>query len=293
MEIILYLTSNAHVFAAGAGLLGLLVGSFLNVVIHRLPVMLFDRWEAEARETLDMPGTDQASTFNLAWPGSHCPGCQHQIRAWENIPVLSWLVLRGRCSSCSVRISPRYPIVELGTATISYLVVLQFGFSAQALFGLILCWGMIPLALIDIDEMLLPDAIVIPGIWIGLIAGLYGVFAGLVDAVIGAVSGYLALALPAKAYGLIKGRPGMGGGDLKLMALLGAWLGWQALPLVLILSAVLAVAYGLLVIRRRETPYPYGPFLIIAGVVALFLGRQIYGWYGAFFELDLVGLFYT
>lgn len=289
----LYLTSNTQFFAAVAGLLGLLVGSFLNVVIHRLPRMIFDSWETEARETLDIHVTEEPSTFNLAWPGSHCPSCQQQIRAWQNIPVLSWLILGGRCASCRARISPRYPMVELGTALISYFLALHFGFSAQALFGLILCWGLIPLAFIDIDEMLLPDSIVVPGIWIGLIAGLYGAFAGLVDAVIGAVAGYLVLAIPGWIYGLIKGRPGMGGGDLKLMALLGAWLGWQALPLVLIISALLAVILGLVVIRRRETPFPYGPFLIIGGMVAMFFGQQIYGLYGAVFGLDLIGLFYS
>jgi len=271
-----------------AALLGLVIGSFLNVVILRLPVMLERDWRRQAREILE-PGAATGPAqppFNLATPRSTCPACQTQIRAWHNIPVLGWLWLRGRCAACGTRISLRYPAVEALTGLVSVLVVLRFGPSLEAAGALLLAWSLIALAFIDIDRQILPDIITLPLLWAGLLFVLLGAggpgYVAITDlrsGVIGAMAGYLSLWLVYHGFRRLTGKEGMGHGDFKLLAALGAWLGWQKLPLVILLSAVVGALIGiaLIVLRGRDSqqPLPYGPYLAGAGFVALLWGQPI------------------
>lgn len=266
-------------FIGAVGILGLLVGSFLNVLIYRLPIMMERECQQQAREILNLEDGSPSVVFNLAWPRSRCPGCGHQVRAWENIPVLSWVMLRGRCSSCRQPISVRYPIIEILSALISCLVAARFGYGLACLSVLLLVWGSIAVALIDFDRQLLPDSIVQPGIWIGLGVGYLGILTSLGSSFLGAIFGYLSFAVPAWAYSKVRGRTGMGDGDFKLMALFGAWLGWQMLPVIFILSSIAAAIAGVALCRMRDEPYPFGPFIIAAGLVALFFGHDLYAWY--------------
>ncbi|NKN34018.1 prepilin peptidase [Marichromatium bheemlicum] len=263
-------------------LLGLILGSFLNVVILRLPRILEYEWHAQCAELAGKAG-DEAPPPGLAHPPSTCPHCGHRIRAHENIPVLSFLLLRGRCSACQTPIGWRYPAVELLTALLSLVVALHFGASAQLLAALALTWGLIALAVIDLDTQLLPDRITLPLLWLGLILSLFGLFTDAHAAIIGAAAGYLLLWGLYHAFRLLTGKEGMGYGDFKLLALFGAWLGWQALPLVILLSALSGSLVGgaLIALRRqgRDTPLPFGPFLAIAGWIALLWGEQITGAY--------------
>lgn len=254
--------------------LGLLVGSFLNVVILRLPVMLERDWQQQASEILGRPGEQPApERFDLVHPGSHCPGCQRPIRPWENIPVISWLVLRGRCRGCGQRISVRYPLVELLTGLLSVAVALHFGWGTELAAALVLTWTLIALSGIDIDHHLLPDNITLPVLWLGLGIGLAGLFTTIEEAVIGAMAGYLSLWLVFHAFRLATGKEGMGYGDFKLLALLGAWLGWQALPVIILLSSLVGAAAGIAMIallgRDRQLPIPFGPYLAAAGWLTL------------------------
>lgn len=261
-----------------AGLLGLLVGSFLNVVIHRLPRMMeYDEanYLAELRdEPLPHPGR-----YNLMVPRSACPHCGHQIAAWENVPVVSWLFLRGKCSACKAPISARYPLVELASAALTALAAWHFGPTVQALAAIVMVWALIALTMIDADTQLLPDQITLPLLWLGLLLNLNGAFAPLADAVIGAVAGYLVLWTVYWLFKLLRGKEGMGYGDFKLMGALGAWFGWQALPALILLSSVVGAVFGiaLLVVRRqgRETPFPFGPFIAGAGMIVLFFGADV------------------
>jgi leader peptidase (prepilin peptidase)/N-methyltransferase len=266
-------------FIGAVGLLGLLVGSFLNVLVYRLPIMMEREWQSQAREVLSLEADTQAEVFNLAQPCSRCPGCGHQVRPWENIPVLSWIMLRGRCSSCKQSISLRYPLVECFSALLSSLVAAKFGYGPTCLAMLVLAWGSIALVMIDFDHQLLPDSIVQPGIWIGLGIGYMGFLTSLSSSFIGVILGYLSFALPAWLYSKVTGRDGMGDGDFKLMALFGAWLGWQMLPLIFLLSSLAAAIAGVLLGRMRDESYPFGPFIIVAGFVALFFGHDLYAWY--------------
>lgn len=268
-----------------AALLGLVVGSFLNVVIHRLPLMLARDWQREARALLhpQAPAAEPAPPFNLAVPRSACPACQAQIRAIHNIPLLSWLWLRGRCANCGARISPRYPAVEALSGLLSLLVVLHFGPTLAGAGALLLVWSLIALAFIDIDHQILPDAITLPLLWGGLLMALLGTpeqgLADLRSAVIGAMAGYLSLWLVYQVFLRLTGKEGMGHGDFKLLAALGAWLGWQQLPLIILLSALAGALIGLalVVLRGRDgaQPLPFGPYLAVAGFVALLWGRPI------------------
>lgn len=266
-------------YVAAVALIGLLVGSFLNVVIHRLPVMMEREWQDQAREILNIKVDKSPEVFNLARPCSRCPGCGHQIRPWENMPILSWLMLRGRCSSCRVPISIRYPLIELSSALLSGLVAFKFGYGVQCLSVLLLVWLSIAVAMIDLDHQLLPDAIVQPAIWLGLGMGYLGVFTSLGSSLIGAVAGYLSFAVPAWVFAKVTGRVGMGDGDFKLMALFGAWLGWQMLPIIFLFASIAAVIVGVALRRLRNEPYPFGPFIVVAGLVALFFGHDLYAWY--------------
>ena len=269
--------------ALGALLLGLIVGSFLNVVILRLP----KRMQAELAEACaDLRGEDTeplpSRWFGLDYlitPASSCTHCGHGIRAWENIPVLSWLVLRGRCSSCSSPIGIRYPLVELATGLLSLLVVLHFGATLAAVAALLLVWALIAMTVIDLDEQLLPDQLTLPMVWVGLLVNIDGTFTDLTSAVIGATAGYLSLWLVFQLFRLLTGREGMGYGDFKLLAVFGAFLGWQLLPLVILLSSLVGavVGIGLVILRGRDRqiPIPFGPYLAVAGLIALLWGEQI------------------
>jgi leader peptidase (prepilin peptidase)/N-methyltransferase len=272
------LASNTLAFVLCALVLGLLVGSFLNVVIHRLPIMMQRDWRAQAREFLELP-VEPASTFNLVLPNSHCPQCDHEIRPWENVPLVSWLALRGKCSSCRAPISSRYPLVELLCGVLSGYVAWHFGFSWQAGAMLLLTWGLLAMSMIDVDHQLLPDSLVLPLLWLGLIANYFGLFAPLSDAVWGAVAGYLSLWSVYWLFKLVTGKEGMGYGDFKLLAMLGAWGGWQVLPLTILLSSVVGAVLGTIMLRIQKadsgTTIPFGPYLAIAGWIALLWGEQI------------------
>lgn len=282
MNLWTFLADQPGFFLVSAAVLGLLVGSFLNVLVHRLPVMLERQWQNEAREVLGMP-VEAHERFDLCLPASHCPGCGHRIRAWENIPVVSYLALRGRCSACKGRISLRYPLVELACAGLSLVVAWHFGVSVQALLALVLTWCLLALSLIDAEHQLLPDVLVLPTLWLGLVVNAFGVFVPLADALWGAVVGYLSLWSVYWLFRLVTGKEGLGYGDFKLLALLGAWGGWQLLPLTLLLSSVVGAVIGLCLLRLRKaslgTTMPFGPYLAIAGWIAWLWGDEIYASY--------------
>lgn len=274
---------------AGGILLGLLIGSFLNVVIYRLPIMLEREWRQQCLEMLAAEGQAAADqppdVFNLLQPGSRCPSCGAPVRAWHNIPVLSWLLLGGQCASCKVRISARYPLIELLTGLLSGLIVWRFGASFEAAAALSLLWSLIALTVIDIDQQLLPDSITLPLLWAGVFVSLFAPvtgawpFADLHSAVIGAIAGYLSLWSVYWIFRLLTGKEGMGYGDFKLLAALGAWLGWQMLPLIILLSALAGavVGVGMIVLlgRDRQIPIPFGPYLAVAGLIAMLWGSEI------------------
>ena len=284
MQLIDALQTMPALFVALAGVLGLLVGSFLNVVIHRLPKMMENEWReqcAELTAPIDRaPGPSaEKPAYNLVIPRSACPSCGHQISALENIPVVSYLALGGRCRGCKSKISARYPIVEAMTGLLSGLVAWHFGFGIAGLSALILLWGMIALTFIDADTQLLPDSITLPLLWLGLIVNSDNTFTDLRSAVLGAVFGYLALWSVYWLFKLATKKEGMGYGDFKLLAAIGAWLGWQVLPLVILLSSVVGAVIGiaLIVLARmgRNIPLPFGPYLAMAGFIALLWGKPI------------------
>ncbi|MCV6622552.1 MAG: A24 family peptidase [Cellvibrionaceae bacterium] len=267
-------------------ILGLLVGSFLNVVIYRLPKMLEREWKQYCGEILELEKTEQEQKqeaakeeFNLVVPASTCPSCDHKIRAWENIPVISYLFLRGRCSNCKSSISIRYPIIEAVTATLSAVLAIKFGFGWQLAAALLLTWALISLTMIDIDTQLLPDNITLPLLWLGLILNSQGLFTSLTDALWGAVFGYLSLWSVYWIFKLLTQKEGMGYGDFKLLAALGAWMGWQALPVTILLSSVVGAVIGiagiLIMGRDKNIPIPFGPYLAIAGWIYFMWGETI------------------
>lgn len=265
-------------------LFSLMIGSFLNVVIHRLPIMLEREWQAEYLSYFN-PETQlqQEERYNLMVPRSACPHCGHAITAMENIPLLSWLWLKGRCRECQAPISARYPLVELLTALLSLVVAATFPPGWGLLAALLLTWVLVALTFIDLDKMLLPDQLTLPLLWGGLLFNLAGGFVPLADAVIGAMAGYLVLWSLYWVFKLLTGKEGMGYGDFKLLAALGAWLGWQALPIVLLLSSLVGAIIGISLILLRNhhqnKPIPFGPYLAIAGWIALLWGDTITRWY--------------
>jgi leader peptidase (prepilin peptidase)/N-methyltransferase len=280
----------------GFGLvLGLTVGSFLNVVALRLPVMLRNSWREQCAALMaDDAGEAAPETaaagdeppMTLSRPRSRCPSCGHAIRVRENIPVLSWLFLRGKCSACGTPISVRYPAVELATGLLTAAVAWHFGFGPQAFAGFALTWALVVLTVIDFDTQLLPDSITLPLLWLGLLVNLADgdrLFVPLDSAVIGAIAGYLSLWSVYHLFRLITGKEGMGYGDFKLLAAIGAWLGWQMLPLVILLSAVVGAVVGIILMvvagRDRQVPIPFGPYLAAAGWIALLWGEHITGAY--------------
>ncbi len=274
-----FLASQPLAFAAFALLLGLIVGSFLNVVVWRLPKMLERDWHTQAHEVLGLPQPAPGPTYNLILPHSHCPHCNHQLRPWENLPLIGYALLRGKCSSCKTPISKRYPLTELACGLLSAFVAWHFGFGWPAGLMLVLTWGLLAMSLIDVDHQLLPDALVLPLLWLGLIANHFGVFTSLDNALWGAVAGYLSLWSVYWVFKLFTGKEGMGHGDFKLLAMLGAWGGWQILPLTILLSSLVGAVLGLILLRLRNaqtsTPIPFGPYLAIAGWIALLWGGQI------------------
>ncbi|WP_448679302.1 prepilin peptidase [Pseudomonas nicosulfuronedens] len=279
MAVLDFLASTPLAFVLCVTVLGLLVGSFLNVVIHRLPRMMELDWQQQARETLGLPEGEKRPTYNLVLPNSQCPHCAHEIKPWENIPVVSWLALGGKCSSCKAPISKRYPLIELACGMLSAFIAWHYGFGWQTGAMLLLTWGLLAMSMIDVDHQLLPDALVLPLLWLGLIVNHFGLFTSLGDALWGAVFGYLSLWSVYWLFKLITGKEGMGYGDFKLLAMLGAWGGWQVLPLTILFSSLVGAVLGVIMLRLRNaetsTPIPFGPYLAIAGWIALLWGDQI------------------
>ena len=288
-----YLAANPAALILVCVLFGLLVGSFLNVVIHRIPKMMEATWRQEARELLEQPAPkDEAEPpiFNLVTPGSHCPHCNHRIRWYENLPVVSWALLKGRCSGCKAAISKRYPIIELLTALVAGLCAWRFGYDPWLIFMLYGSFTLLALAVIDLDTTLLPDDLTYPLLWAGLLAAVLGISpVSLSDAVIGAMAGYLALWSLYWVFKLLTGKEGMGYGDFKLLAALGAWLGWQYLPVVVLLSSVVGLVFAVSMMAsgsvKRDQGIPFGPYLAIAGWIALLWGEAIVSSYLGLFNL--------
>lgn len=262
--------------------LGLLVGSFLNVVIHRLPLMMEKDWKEQCCELLEIESSEHTSDnekFNLISPRSRCPFCNHQIKAIENIPIISYLFLKGKCSQCKNKISIRYPLIEFVSALAVTVVAFFFGVSIQTFFALFLIWGLISLTMIDFDHQLLPDDITLPLLWLGIAINLFGVFTDINSSVLGAIFGYGILWFVYITFKIVTGKEGMGHGDFKLLAALGAWFGWQSLPLIIILSSVVGAAIGISLMifksHNRNTQIPFGPYLAIAGWVYMLWGNYL------------------
>jgi leader peptidase (prepilin peptidase) / N-methyltransferase len=296
-DVAMLYSEHVFIFAGSVFVLGLIVGSFLNVVIYRLPIILEREWRAQCAELLPdaharatIGATPPVARFTLSVPRSACPLCKAPIPAWQNIPVVSWLFLKGRCAACKSRISARYPLVEIATALLSATVAWHFGFGASAACALLVTWALIALTGIDIDHQLLPDNVTLPMMWAGLAAAVVvGHMSGEAvpvsprDAIIGAMAGYLSLWLVFHAFRLVTGKEGMGYGDFKLFAALGAWLGWKMLPLVILLAAgagaVLGISMILLRGRDRAAPMPFGPYLATAGWLAMMYGDSLVSGY--------------
>lgn len=278
----LSILTHGGLLSSCAIILGLLVGSFLNVVIYRLPKSLEGEWKSDCCELLNIE-PPKIEKLGIAFPNSHCPKCKAAIKPWENIPVISYLLLKGKCSNCQARISPRYPLIEIAAGLLSGLIIYTFGLTAQGGLALVMTWALVALTMIDIDTQLLPDNITLPLMWLGLIANYFGVFTSLENAFWGAVAGYLSLWSVYWLFKIITGKEGMGFGDFKLLAALGAWMGWQALPLIIILSsfvgAIIGVAGILILGRDRNVPIPFGPYLAIAGWIALIWGHSLTDFY--------------
>ncbi len=280
MTISEYLAFSPGAWISVAVVLGFIVGSFLNVVIYRLPMMLDRGWKVECRELLEIKSDEpEAEPFNLVVPRSRCPQCRTPIRARDNVPVLSYLALRGKCADCGEAISMRYPAVELLSGLLCGIVAWRFGYGAAAGAAMLFTWAMICLSFIDFDHQWLPDAITLPFLWLGLVLNLFGVFSEISAAVIGAVAGYMILWIVFHAFRLVTGKEGMGYGDFKLLALVGAWAGWSILPATVLLSSLAGAILGIGMIvfggRDRAKPIPFGPYLAIAGWIALLWGESI------------------
>ncbi len=288
MEVVNYLATTPLAMAVVVVVLGLLVGSFLNVVILRLPVMMFRSWKRDCAEMGDNlpahPALDDLSKpFNLIKPDSHCPKCGAPVRAWQNIPLISWMLLRGRCAKCGTRIGLRYPAVELVTAVASAILLLVFPWGWQLAAMLVFTWLLISMSVIDIDHQILPDSMTLGLLWLGLLVNTQGLFTDLHSAVYGAVAGYGILWAVFWLFKLVTGKEGMGYGDFKLLAALGAWLGADSLLLIILLSSVVGAAVGiagiLILGRDKNLPIPFGPYLAAAGWIAALWGSDITSWY--------------
>ncbi|MEQ1543699.1 A24 family peptidase [Methyloglobulus sp.] len=285
-----YLFGSPILFSALIGLVGLLVGSFLNVVIYRLPVMMQKSWRKDCQDYLGLNADLQTNEpFNLVLPLSRCPGCNTPIKPYQNIPVISYVFLRGKCAKCKNPISLRYPLIEAFTAVTSFVIAWHFGFTPQTGFALLLTWSLIALSFIDIDHQLLPDSITLPALWLGLFLSVFDIFTDSHASIIGAIAGYLVLWGVFHLFKLLTGKEGMGYGDFKLLALFGAWLGWQSLPAIILLSSLVGAIIGIGMIifsqHDRNTPIPFGPYLAAAGWIALIWGADINQFY-----LNIAGL---
>jgi len=282
MEVISALRASPELFAGVALVTGLIIGSFLNVVIYRLPKMMEQEWHVQCAE-LRGEALSDVPRISLMSPRSACPACGHAILPWHNIPLFGWFILRGRCATCKARIPARYPLVEVLTGSLSAFLAWRFGFGAAGLGALLFAWSLIALAFIDFDTQLLPDSITLPLLWCGLLCNLFGTFADLESAVIGAIVGYLILWIVYWLFRLATGKDGMGFGDFKLLAAIGAWLGWKLLPAVILFSAGIGatVGIGLILLARhgRANPIPFGPYLALGGLVALIWGDALSGVY--------------
>jgi len=289
-DITTVMQSQLWFYLLTVGLVSLCVGSFLNVVIYRVPLMMQREWQTECRVLLtdelsnnNQPAPTKQSTFNLITPQSTCPKCNSAIKAWQNIPVVSWLLLKGRCKSCQNPISVRYPIVEMLTAILSLTVAYIFGATEQALLYIVITWFLVTLTFIDIDHMLLPDQLTLPLVWLALIAAALGITIPPTDAIIGAACGYLSLWSVYWLFKLLTGKEGMGYGDFKLLAIFGALLGWQSLLTIILLSSVVGAVIGITLLsiqgKDKATPIPFGPYLAIAGWVAMLWGGQLQAMY--------------
>ena len=289
-SIIEVMQSQLWFYLTTIGLVSLCIGSFLNVVIYRLPLMMQREWQSECRLLLEDELTGnkpkQANInepFNLVKPNSTCPKCKTAIKSWQNIPIISWLILKGKCASCSNPISARYPAVELITALLSLIVAYSFGATEQALLYIFVTWILVALTFIDIDHMLLPDQLTLPLVWLALIASVMGYTITPTDAIIGAACGYLSLWSVFWLFKLLTGKEGMGYGDFKLLAVFGALLGWQSLLTIILLSSVVGAIIGIALLsiqgKDKATPIPFGPYLAIAGWIAMLWGNQIQGAY--------------
>ncbi len=280
MSLLEIFSSYPELFIVSIGLLGLIIGSFLNVVIYRLPIMMEKSWRSECQEFLEIKNDhDAAEKFNLSVPASSCPNCNQAIRAYQNIPVISYLFLGGRCANCKHPISIRYPLVELLTGLCSAVIAWHFGVTIDTLFALLLTWSLIALSGIDIDHQLLPDSITLPILWLGLFLSLFEIFTDSHSSIIGAVSGYLFLWIIYQLFKITTGKEGMGYGDFKLLALLGAWMGWQYTLTVILLSSLVGAVVGIsmivLVKHDRNIPIPFGPYLAAAGWITFIWGDPI------------------
>lgn len=286
-QILAFFEQSATAFNIFVIIFSLMIGSFLNVVVYRLPKMMHNNWYLECRDFLadevnNIP-PKKIEPLTLSTPDSTCPKCGHKIRFYENIPVISWLFLRGKCSQCKNSISGRYPLVEIATALLSWVIAHQFGVSIETLLLLVLTWGLICLTLIDFDHMLLPDQIVMPLLWLGLLVNINHTFIPISDAIIGAAVGYMSLFSVFWLFKLATGKEGMGHGDFKLFALFGAWLGWQLLPILILMASVMGAIVGISLMlfsnHQRGQAIPFGPYLAIAGWITLLWGKGIWSWY--------------
>lgn len=285
-EVTYLLANSTAALAAFLVVLSLLVGSFLNVVILRLPIMMFRAWKQDCTET-ELPKhpalEDLTQPYNLIKPNSHCPKCHAEVKAWQNIPVISWLFLRGKCAGCSTKISVRYPLVEITTAVLSAVLLVKFSWGWPLLAMLVFTWLLITMSVIDIDHQILPDTLTLGLLWLGLLVNSQGVFTNLHDAVYGAALGYGILWSVYWLFKLITGKDGMGFGDFKLLAALGAWFGVQSIPLIILLSSVVGAVVGIAGImilgRDKNIPIPFGPYLAAAGWIAALWGSDIIAWY--------------
>jgi leader peptidase (prepilin peptidase) / N-methyltransferase len=283
-ELAFLLSNNASALVFLCTVLGLLVGSFLNVVIYRVPIMMERGWRCDCKEFLELE-IDKADRepFNLVFPHSRCPHCQTPIKPYQNIPVISYLFLRGKCAQCQGGISIRYPLIEAFTGLCSAIVALHFGYGIALVCALVLTWALIALSFIDIDKQLLPDSIVLPLLWLGLLMSLYPVFIEAEKSIMGAVVGYLSLWSVYHLFKIVTGKEGMGYGDFKLLALLGAWMGWQFIPMIILLSSLVGAVIGIAMIlfagRDHHIPIPFGPYLAAAGWLAFLWGKEILAFY--------------
>lgn len=285
MEIMHFFVTNFHLFLLLVAIVSLLIGSFLNVIIYRLPLMMEQSWSEECRIYLGLKLHSESEKLNLYLPFSHCPRCKKIIRPWHNIPILSYLFLRGKCAYCNTAISIRYPLVEALTCIVSVYVVWKFGLSWQSLAAILFTWICICLIFIDLDHHLLPDQLTLLLLWLGLFFSLFSLFANPYDAIIGAIAGYLIFAITQFFFELVTKKTGMGQGDYKFLAAFGAFLGWQMLPLIILLASVTGIIFAFthMLIKRqfKSVPLPFGPYLALSGWVTILWGKEIMQYYFA------------